>query len=140
MTKRHLDGVCRHLSKPKPLEDRCAVGRDIDALAGDAPGSLYRKPCQIRRVGTREGFTPFECEQYEPYTEEEIQEDERSTAECVAKTLLSVPLIADAKMRGGVQVYKCPACECGDLTIAVAASNGHTRGSCSTEDCLRWMG
>ena len=38
-----------------------------------------------------------------------------------------------------VDVIDCPVCETGQLTIRMTASNRHTRGHCTTIECVRWV-
>lgn len=51
------------------------------------------------------------------------------------------PLISEMKKRhagtGGMQTVQCPTCG-GKLTMTIA-SNGHTRGRCSTDGCHCWL-
>ena len=41
--------------------------------------------------------------------------------------------------QGMREEFECPCCETGTLTIVLAASNGHSRGQCSTKGCLSWI-
>jgi len=38
-----------------------------------------------------------------------------------------------------VDVIDCPVCETGQLTISMRTSNKHTRGHCTTINCVRWI-
>ena len=139
-----LEKHCRHheVEPGKIMErgsgHRCALGIDIRGLVGGPDrGWLKRHPCYLPNKG-EPGFVA--CDKAEPFTREELAEDNRIHKALVARTLASLDLMERVKRERQGGEFPCPAPGCtGTLAIAYYPGNGHTRGVCTADGCYRWI-
>jgi hypothetical protein len=115
---------CRHF---RSIMDRksCHAGVVYSSL-----GNYQQRPCH-GDVG--DGISV--CEKHEPYTAEEIAQEDAKFSESLNFTLQALSIIKRLKESGGV--IECPKC-----TASLhwsRAFNGHVHGRCATENCLCWM-
>lgn len=135
-----LDSHCRHEIGDEPMRHKCALGIDIRKHVGGSDlGWLRRHPCYFPNRDNP-GFVP--CDKAEPYTAEEIAEDERAMDAAVARLQRTLPLLEKIKTeyagKNWSGVVVCPECG-GQLRLSHAAINGHVWCKCATEGCLAWM-
>lgn len=139
---------CRHYNGSFH-NDTCELGicyRDVTPKP-DEPGSAYREPCRRWFDGhalkvIQETGPQGVCDKYDPFTEEELAEQERQMALHIANFLLTIPLCEAVKLEHAGKdwqgVVECPVCK-GKLHMTHSAYNGHVWGKCETEDCLSWI-
>jgi hypothetical protein len=75
------------------------------------------------------------CEKHEPYTAEEIAQENAKLSESMTFTLQALSTIR--KLEGDSGEIQCP--KCNEALWWRRAFNGHVHGRCSTESCLCWM-
>lgn len=133
------------------MHDTCRAGVDMKTLAEveklGVCGWALRLPCTGNRLARlrEESKQPrFHCPKFQPYTQEDIDKQEAETAEMISSMRTTIPLIALAKRNAKTKqewetVFECPTCHRGKLTITVSKHNFHTRGTCSTPECTRWI-
>lgn len=133
---------CKHHEPgDKPLEHKCTAGVDIAQLVPPGQfGGAYMLPCHdnhhdtIQKAKCPKRLLPSDEEQAEIDAERE-----RFAEECKRRLLLTLPLVAEVKDRGGVGESPCPVCESGTVAWSVADYNRHVRMRCSTDDCVNFM-
>jgi hypothetical protein len=113
--------------------DACKAGVRYDSFPSDR-----KIPCiPLKSNPNKPGF----CLKKRMPTDEEVKATIQMMQDHDREMRSIFPLIAEMKKRhagtGGMQVVQCPTCG-GKLTMTVA-SNGHTRGRCSTEGCHCWL-
>lgn len=120
---------CRHFTGIQ--NDQCAVGVAYDEVR-DETVRPHRWPCLRNDCATS-------CAKKDPFTAEEVAQEEREVGESLERILKARAAIVEATGgRGGLSgTVDCPNCE-GTLRYTVA-SNGHVWAICSTGGCARWM-
>ena len=145
------ENECKHLTGAF-TNSTCAAGVNYNDVIPDPdkPGRLLRLPCRsydgdehAAKCHALHG-PPGTCDKYEEPTAEEVAAHNKAVEEAIAKDLLCIPLIAIAKSacvgkRAVSKEFDCPACEDGTLTVEVSGYNMHTRGRCSTAECVSWI-
>lgn len=119
------------------VNDTCEMGINYREHAdGNRPGMALRLPCfpSLRAADV------VPCEFFEAYGMERAVADREALTVWSAKVQVARQrIVAIAAGTVGVSgVLECPCCA-GELSYSIAASNGHIWGSCSTEECVRWM-
>lgn len=129
----------------------CKVGVNYKKLCGDVPGYGALIPCLGPNFGPqgakREEKVP--CEKFQEPTEAEIAEDKAAMQEATDMFLKVEPFILMMKNKfkdgkrfvSGSEKVKCPACETGELHVAISGYNGHTQGRGDIEiiGCSEWL-
>lgn len=130
--KRSKDSRCRFYTGYR--DETCKKGVNYRAHTGGPDlGWAARLPCIPDSPLNKEPMA--NCEHYQPYTPEEIEQQERDIEERMKTMSLALSLIPKKGDNGTV---KCPKCS-GELTWSRARSNGHVWGKCKTPDCMAWM-
>lgn len=147
--------TCRHFEYPrrgKFRDGRCHAGvRYGDVMSAHAPdsGIALCLPCQERGPEEREAkhehlyAHALPCAKKDVPTPEEARIRDAEFREWIREVF---PLIEKAKhliieksdAQNSIMQINCPRCGC-ELRASYTASNGHTRGKCSTEGCLEWI-
>ena len=111
----------------------CTAGVNYKELCGNAPSYGALIPCLGNKL-IRQGIIPAVCVKIQMPTEVDIAEERmRKVGPLIAR------MKEEYKKKSGCRSFHCPACDVGTLTIAIAGSNGHTQGRCSTRGCVSWI-
>lgn len=81
------------------------------------------------------------CSKYQPYTPEEIAQQEQTVKEQAGKIAIARTAIVtktQGKRNVWGEIHPCPVCHEGMLKYSVSMWNGHIRGKCSTPTCVDW--
>lgn len=121
---------CRHFEGCSGPTCRAGVLFDTLLKPVANPG---RMPC-----GRADGKTW--CQKHDPYTAEEIAEQDRVAMEyannCMkTRDAITAHVAATKQWYGGIV---CPICQ-GDLQYHKSRQNGHVRAQCKTEGCVYWI-
>ena len=130
---RHFNGVLgpgmRKDHKP------CLVGLNFRDYNTDTGGRGLALACLSE--GT------IKCPKFDPYTQAEVDADEKEMQEWIKKTLgVRAAIIAGMEAVGaksGEGECDCPACGTGRIHYHVTDYNGHIWARCSTKDCVNFM-
>lgn len=129
-------GLCKHFNGVGNTPP-CLKGIDIRELVGGPDlGWVTRLPCIKRNKN------PIPCDQFEDFTQEELQaiEDDFKEIEDMFETVQPVidKIKIDHRNKNWEGIVECPICK-GTLHITHVAINGHTCGKCETKECISWM-
>lgn len=117
------------------LARKCNLGTSV--MSSIESGRLIPHDTVIADIATALGCTPEEIRSAIPDPEEIARNAKRDS------NFLQVVVAckADAKAKvgnAGSGEIDCPVCG-GRVAYRVSPSNGHMMGSCSNQDCARWM-
>ena len=142
---------CKHYHRAPgmPKRETCKAGMVYDDVANveelGRRGSGLRLPClKSHHDPAERGEQPLcECPKLEWTTVEEAQARKDATDLALTRMEATFPLMEKLKKehkgKDWSGVMTCPVCDGGELSVAHAGCNGHTRGRCSEEDCVNWI-
>lgn len=139
MRKEVKDAKCQHYGKC-PNEYECKAGIDLLSFnGGDSAGYIRKLPC-FGASGLFDDNPIATCEQYSPFTEEELEAQEKEWAERICHMIEArAQIVSDSGGKRGVAgVIKCPVCG-NRLHYTIAGYNGHIHATCAYQGCLSWM-
>lgn len=120
---------CRHFTGI--MKKTCKIGIEYESIK-DNSVRPYRLICC-------EAGSYVPCARYEPYTAEEIAEQERLHAEQLEHLVAALSRIREinGSLRGVSGSIDCP--KCGErLHYSISSYNGHVHGKCETDGCISW--
>lgn len=132
MSRVNKEYKCRHFTGV--LSKTCEIGISYESIT-DKSSRPFRWTCI-----SPDACIP--CASYQPYTAEEIAEQDRILAERLNYLLAAMEKIKEkeGKRRGVQGEIDCPKCGGADaLHYTISAYNGHCWGKCETDGCLSWM-
>lgn len=138
----YAPGWCIHYRynrDPKPGENTCEAGVDLDKFHGTKFGT---RPCFLDSKTGESKPDAAPCEKLRRPTPEEIAEHEKWAERRMGKMGLVMkgilPWRQAHKGQSAQEIVECPACK-GKLHLSIAAYNGHIHGRCETINCVSWM-
>jgi hypothetical protein len=83
------------------------------------------------------------CEHFKEPTADEIEQDQRETDACLARTLAAIKIAGEWRVKPKPEqdrrgTVECPICK-GKLHLSQSSYNGHVHGKCETSGCVSWM-
>lgn len=130
MTKTRKEHRCRHFTGIQ--NKTCEIGIEYESIK-DKSGSPFRWICY-------EADSCVPCASFQPFTDEEIAEQERILDEWLKHMSAAMTKIKEinGKRRGVHGTIDCPKCGA-PLHYSISSYNGHVHGKCETPGCVSWM-
>lgn len=129
---------CRHFNGPVHNKECKANINYRNLVGGPDWGWMARMPCAGASPLRKEPVA--ECKSRDPYSKEEILEQEKELQKrfaFIAKAHGDIRKFAKGKdISGGI--ISCPACS-KPLHFSIAKLNGHIWAKCESEGCVQWM-